>query len=102
MLDPINTLDQISNATVFEFRYFSSAISYQAYFVYVGECLRLCGKLALAINQHVTSCDDIIENKVILICYHGFKHFLNAYFNFCDQMTPTEENKMVRIISMAE
>ena len=30
-----HTLEQISNATVFNFKYFSSDISYQAYFSYV-------------------------------------------------------------------
>ena len=60
-------LEQISNATVFNFKYFNSDISYQAYFSYVSvwryeayfirkEILNSC---------HVTSSDEISWNQVI-------------------------------------
>ena len=35
---PTNILEQISKATVFNFKYFSSDISYQAYIWYVSVC----------------------------------------------------------------
>ena len=72
-------LEQISNATLFNFKYFSSGINYQAYSSYVSawgyevsfrrkEILNSC---------HVTNSDEIRWNYVIWICSLGFMYFSN-------------------------
>ena len=56
--------EKISNATFFNFKYFSSDISYQAYFSYVvSEVMKLAfvGKSFLN-SCHVTSYDEISWN----------------------------------------
>ena len=53
-------LEQISNATVFNFKYFSSDISYQAYFLCVS-----VGGYEILNSCHVTSSDEISSNLVI-------------------------------------
>ena len=58
--DDAHMLKQISNATDFNFKHFSSDISYQAYFSYVS----VCGYEAFVKNEilnscHVTSSDEI-------------------------------------------